>query len=153
MQSKVSSYFLQCQFDVLLVFFRIREQPTFVQSLRNLPTYSEIPLSIREYLEYGSKTTMPQSFDPLRTLTPTAILPPPSTASPQPPISHSPSLFTRMNSGPPISNQQQQYPTGNGNGGGGGVGRENASQRGVSPNISEDSLQDIFHLAIINPKC
>lgn len=114
--------------------FRIREQAPFVQSLRVIPTYSEIPLSIRDYLEYGSKPNLPQSFDPLRTLTPTSNLSQPTTASPQPPISHSPSLFTRMNSGPPIANQQQ-YPTGNGNGtggGGGGVGRENASQRGVN---------------------
>jgi hypothetical protein len=115
--------------------FRFREQSTFVQSLRNLPTYSEIPLSIREYLEYGSKTNIQQQFDPLRTLTPTSNLPPPPpTASPQPQISHSPmntaTMFPRMNSGPPITNQQQ-YTAGNG-AGGGGVGRENPSQKGVN---------------------
>lgn len=123
-----------------------------VQGLRILPTYSEIPVSIREYLEYGSKAMISQSFDPLRTLTPTTILPPPSTASPQPPISHSPSLFTRMNSGPPIANQQQ-YPTGNGNGSGGGVGRENPSQRGVSRVIVNEFLDDRFPLAFIDSKC
>ncbi len=39
-------------------------------------------------------------------------------------------MFPRMNSGPPINNQQQ-YTTGNGSGGG-GVGRENPSQKGVN---------------------
>ncbi len=117
----------------LVVCFRVREQLSFVQSLRNLQTYSEIPIQIREYLEYGNKTNIQQSFDPLRTLTPTSNLPPPSTASPQPPISHSPSMFPRMNSGPPINNQQQ-YSAGNGGVGvpGGGVGRENPSQKGVN---------------------
>jgi hypothetical protein len=103
----------------------------FIQTLRGLPTYSEIPTGIRDYLEYGSKTSIQQQFDPLRTLTPTSNLSqPPTTASPQPQISHSPmttSMFPRMNSGPPITNQQQ-YVTGNG---GGGVGRENPAQKGV----------------------
>ncbi len=43
-------------------------------------------------------------------------------------------MFPRMNSGPPINNQQQ-YSTGNsgaGSVGGGGVGRENPSQKGVN---------------------
>ncbi len=111
--------------------FRIREQPTFVQNLRSLPTYSEIPSTIRDYLDYGSKTNIQQQFDPLRTLTPTSNLPPPTIASPQPPINSS-NMFPRMNSGPPINNQQQ-YTTGNG--GGGGVGRENPAQKGV--NISK----------------
>jgi hypothetical protein len=113
------------------IYFRMREQPTFVQNLRSLPTYSEIPPSIREYLEYGSKTNIQQQFDPLRTLTPTSNLPPPPTPSPQPQISHSPmntaSMFPRMNSGPPITGQQQYAP-----GNVGGVGRENPAQKGVS---------------------
>lgn len=116
-------------------FSRVREQITFVQGLRNLQTYSDIPVHIREYLEYGTKTNIQQPFDPLRTLTPTSNLPQPATASPQPPISHSPSMFPRMNSGPPINNQQQ-YSAGNGGVGvgvpGGGVGRENPSQKGVN---------------------
>jgi hypothetical protein len=108
--------------------FRIREQPTFVQSLRSLPTYSDIPSTIRDHLDYGSKTNIQQQFDPLRTLTPTSNLPPTTIASPQPPINSS-NMFPRMNSGPPINNQQQ-YTAGNG-----GVGRENPAQKGV--NISK----------------
>ncbi|CAF3833846.1 unnamed protein product, partial [Rotaria sordida] len=109
---------------------RIREQPTFLQGLRSLITYSEIPLNIREYLEYGTKTNIQQQFDPLRTLTPTSNLTSSTTVSPQPQISHSTmntsNMFPRMNSGPPITNQQQ-YVTGNG-----GVGRENPAQKGPS---------------------
>lgn len=110
---------------------RVREQPPFVQSLRNLPAYAEIPLSIREYLEFGTKTNLQQTFDPLRTLTPTSNLPPPTNASPQPQISPSPNMFPRMNTGPPITNPQQ-FAAANasgGGGGGGGVGRENPSQK------------------------
>ncbi len=119
------------QFWPFCSLFRIREQSALLQALRNSPTYSDIPSSIRDYLEYNSKPTISQTFDPLRTLTPTSNLPPPPpTASPQPQISHSPSMFPRMNSGPPINNQQQ-YTTGNGSGGG-GVGRENPSQKGVN---------------------
>ncbi len=43
-------------------------------------------------------------------------------------MSHSPSMFPRMNSGPPINNQQQ-YTTANT---GGGVGRESSAQKGVN---------------------
>jgi hypothetical protein len=126
--------FLQKNIYIKINSFRIREQPTFVQSLRSLPTYSEIPSAIREYLEYGSKTNIQQQFDPLRTLTPTSNLPPPPpSASPQPPINSS-NMFPRMNSGPPIANQQQFTV---GNTGGGGVGRENPAQKGVK-NYSDE---------------
>ena len=124
-----------------------------VQSLRSLPTYSEIPSTIRDYLDFGSKTNIQQQFDPLRTLTPTSNLPPPRTASPQPPINSS-NMFPRMNSGPPINNQQQ-YTTGNG-GGGGGVGRENPAQKGVniSTKKTRDNLNISFnYLAIIDTEC
>jgi hypothetical protein len=156
MQTKVCLKFY-FEIKLTLFLFRIREQLTFVQSLRSIPTYSEIPVNIREYLEYGSKTNIQQQFDPLRTLTPTSNLPPPTTASPQPQISHSPSMFPRMNSGPPITNQQQ-YTTGNGGGGAGGggvgVGRENPSQKGVNLYCIDHFLWKIFvRLAIINSKC
>ncbi|UJR38153.1 hypothetical protein I4U23_030830 [Adineta vaga] len=112
---------------------RVRDQSTFVQGLRSLPTYSDIPANIREYLEYGSKPNHPPQFDSLRTLTPTSTLPLPITASPQPQVSHSPmtpaNMFPRMNSGPPINNQQQYAP---GNNIGGGLGRENPAQKGPS---------------------
>ena len=127
-----------------MIQFRIREQSVLIQTLRGLPTYSEIPTSIRDYLEYGSKGSMPTQFDPLRTLTPTSNLPlaAPQIASPQPQISHSPmnnAMFPRMNSGPPINNQQQQYAPGSV-----GVGRENPGQKGVG-----DSTVDFFSSTVL----
>lgn len=135
---------------------RVREQPPFVQSLRNLPTYSEIPSSIREYFEFGTRTNIQQTFDPLRTLTPTSNLPPPTNASPQPQISPSPNMFPRMNTGPPIANPQQFTAA---NASGGGVGRENPSQKVVCfpkkpiPILLLFDRFFILLLAIIDTKC
>lgn len=107
---------------------RIREQPPFVQSLRGLATYSEIPSSIRDYLDYGTKSNLPPSFEPLRTITPTFSLPlSGASASPQPQMPHvsmDNGMFPRMNTGP--------LPIGNPQGYNAGVGRENPAQKGVS---------------------
>jgi len=95
--------------------FRIREQPALLQALRNLSTYSDIPPAIRDYFEYNSKPTITtQTFDPLRTLTPTSNLP-------SQPIDSNPHSFSRMNSGPSITtNNPQQF------------GKENPAQKGPS---------------------
>lgn len=123
----------------------MREHPAFLHGLRSLADYSEIPTSIRVYLEDESKGSMPAQFDLLRTLTPTSNVPlaAPRIASPQPQIPH-PSihniLFPRMNSGPPINNQQQQqYAPGNA-----GVGRENPGQKGVGDAKVDFSLSTVL---------
>ncbi len=98
--------------------FRIREQSALLQALRNSTTYSDIPSSIRDYLEYNSKPTISQTFDPLRTLTPTSNLPSqPVTTSPH---AH---MFSRMNSSTSsiTTNQQQFNP----------IGKESLAQKGV----------------------
>ncbi|CAF2797902.1 unnamed protein product [Rotaria sp. Silwood2] len=98
---------------------KIREQSAFLQALRSLPTYSELPSAIVDYLDYNSKSTISQTFDPLRTLTPTSNL------SSQPvatsPHSH---MFSRMNSVPLMTttNQQPFNP----------IGKENIAQKGPS---------------------
>ncbi|CAF1576548.1 unnamed protein product, partial [Adineta ricciae] len=116
---------------------RVRDQPAFVRELRALPTYLDIPRNIREYLEHGTKPTIPQQYDPLRTITPTPSLPLPTTASPQSQLSHSSmtpaNMFPRMNSGPSITSQQ--YIPGNNIGG--GLGRENPAQKG--PSLSQNA--------------
>jgi CCR4-NOT transcription complex subunit 1 len=95
----------------LFFVFRIREQPALLQALRNLPTYSDIPPTIRDYFEYNSK----QTFDPLRTLTPTSNLP-------SQPVDTNSQLhnFSRMNSGPSITTNPQQFT------------KENSAQKGPS---------------------
>ena len=83
--------------------------------MKNLPNYSDLPASIRDYFDYNSKVTLPPAFDPLRTLTPTSNLPPqPPIASPQP------QTFSRMTSGPAITTNPQQF------------GKENPVQAGVN---------------------
>jgi hypothetical protein len=72
-------------------------------------------MSIRDFLEFTSKPTISQTFDPLRTLTPTSNIPP---TQPAPPSPHS-HIFSRMNSGPSITNNPQQF------------GKENPAQKGV----------------------
>ncbi len=94
--------------------FRIREQSAFLLALRSLPTYSDIPLAIRDFLEYNSKPTISQTFDPLRTLTPISNLP----TQPVPTSPHS-QMFSRMNNGTAITTNQQQYV------------KENSAQKGV----------------------
>lgn len=103
------------------MFFRIREQSALVQTLRNLPSYSEIPPQITDFLEFNSRSTLPQpSFDPLRILTQTPNLPTPPVATS--PHSHA---FARMNSGTTMTTSTQQFnPIG-------AIGKENASQKGV----------------------
>ncbi len=73
-------------------------------------------MAIRDYLEYNTKPTITQTFDPLRTLTPTSNLPS------QPPVATSPHshIFSRMNSGPSITTNSQQF------------GKENPAQKGPS---------------------
>ncbi|CAM4904070.1 unnamed protein product [Rotaria socialis] len=97
---------------------RVREQSALVQTLRNLPTYSEIPTQITDYLDFNSKATIPPpTFDALHTLTPTPNIPPQSIATS--PHSH---VFARMNSGSSMTTPQQFNP----------IGKESASQKGPS---------------------
>lgn len=94
---------------------RIREQSALLQAVKNLPNYSNLPATIRDYFDYNAKVTLPPAFDPLRTLTPTSNLPPqPPIASPQP------QTFSRMTSGPAITTNPQQF------------GKENPVQAGVN---------------------
>ena len=131
--------------------FRIRSEPQLVQSIRGLPTYSEIPLSIREYLEYGSKSNMQApSFDAPR-LTPTPNLPMAS--------SMGNNMFSRMNSGlSPIGNPPSQIGAaqqfGANTNGGGGLGREAPGQRGVChrSEIRSRHLRRII-LAVLDTRC
>lgn len=127
----------------MIVFSRVREQAQVLQTIRSLPTYHEIPASIRDYLEYNNKP----AFDPLRTLTPTSNLSSqPATTSPH---SH---IFGRMNSGPPgVSNVQQaappvqtQYS----------AVKDNQAQKGVrglTESHSDSMLMSV--LAFVDPKC
>lgn len=152
MQSKVCTLMKRWQYRHVYD-FRIREKPDFVQSIRSLPTYGEIPLSIREYLEYGSKPTLQPSFDPLRTLTPTSTLPMgPSMTN---------NIFSRMTTGlSPIGNQAPQSLstsyTANSNGGN-GLGREAPGQRGVSHRrsyrVPPNWKPSIVLLAFIDSRC
>lgn len=106
--------------------FRIREQSALLQAVRAAPTYSEIPASIRDYLEFNTKPSIAQTFDPLRTLTPTSNLPTPPVATS--PHSH---MFARMNSTPAATTAQPppqvQQPTQQFN----PIGRDIPSQKGV----------------------
>jgi len=94
--------------------FRIRDQSAFLLTLRSLPTYSDIPLTIRDYLESNSKPTISQTFDPLRTLTPISNL----STQPVPTSPHS-QMLSRMNNVTAITTNQQQYV------------KENSAQKGV----------------------
>jgi hypothetical protein len=126
------------------IVFRIREQPTFLQTLRGLSTYQEIPPAIRDYLEYNSKPTIQPSFDPLRTLTPTQNLP-------SQPIASSPqtNIFSRVNSETTVTTNQPQYTAGTSV-----IGKENPAQKGVSLIKSIQFSQLIFViLAIVNTEC
>ncbi|CAF0989426.1 unnamed protein product [Adineta ricciae] len=106
---------------------RIREQSALLQAVRAAPTYSEIPASIRDYLENNTKSSIAQAFDPLRTLTPTSNLPTPPVATS--PHSH---IFARMNSTPAVTTAQPpppvQPPTQQFN----PIGRDIPSQKGPS---------------------
>lgn len=66
-------------------------------------------------MDYNTKPTISQTFDPLRTLTPTSNLPS------QPPVATSPHshIFSRMNSGPALTTNPQQFT------------KENPAQKGV----------------------
>ncbi|CAF0830698.1 unnamed protein product [Rotaria sordida] len=99
---------------------RIREQPAFLQALRNLPTYSELPSAIVDYLDYNSKSTISQTFDSLRTLTPTSNLPSQPVATS--PHSH---MFSRMNSVPAMTTTNQPQPFNP-------IGKDNIAQKGPS---------------------
>lgn len=101
-------------------FFRAREQPNFVQTIRLLPTFHEIPSSIREYLEFNPKAPIGTGFDPMRTLTPTSTLSVQATATTTTTSPHS-HLFPRMNSGASINTPPIQYT----------APKENPAQKGV----------------------
>ncbi|CAF1270900.1 unnamed protein product [Adineta steineri] len=97
---------------------RIREQSALLQALRGLPTYSEIPPTIRDYLEFNTKQSISQTFDPLRTITPTSNLPSQPVATS--PHSH---IFSRMNSTSTITTAPQQFNP---------IGKDNPAQKGPS---------------------